>query len=29
VGAPVVQNSALVPRLIEDAASTFEWELTP
>jgi len=20
---------ALVPRLIEDAASTFEWELTP
>jgi hypothetical protein len=28
-GTPVDLVRALVPRLIEDAASTFEWELTP
>jgi hypothetical protein len=28
-GTPVDLIRALVPRLIEDAASTFEWELTP
>jgi HEAT repeat protein len=28
-GAPVDLVRALVPRLIQDAASTFEWELTP
>jgi hypothetical protein len=28
-GAPMDLIRALVPRLIQDAASTFEWELTP
>jgi hypothetical protein len=28
-GAPMDLIRALVPRLIEDAASTFDWELTP
>jgi hypothetical protein len=28
-GAPLDLVRALVPRLIEDAASTFEWELAP
>jgi len=28
-GTPVDLIRALIPRLIEDAASTFEWELTP
>jgi len=28
-GTPMDLVRALVPRLIEDAASTFEWELTP